>query len=412
MSGEIGLSTAFHKPVIPATGKPQLLYTLVEVVPLSRATAARLPLNCCLVLDKSASMRGKMGYLREAVYWLVDQMGGDDMISIVAFDQSARVVAPAQRALEREELKRAVDRIDPGRGTQMSAGMRLGLGELDKHLGDDRLNRMVLLTDGRTSSEKGCLNRADEAAQRGIPVIALGLGTEWKEELLHEVVARAGGRVDYIAQAQDLTSTFGQVWQDLQVVASNLHLTLHLVHGVEVRAVWQLRPEIQHMGYEPISGTAVSLPLPELDAGGQTWIVELVVPARAPGRYRLVQTEVSYDIPKLDVRYEKVRSDLIVEYTADPTAARQLNPHVMGVIERLSAYRLQQRAMEDLGKGDVSGATRRLRAAATRLLEIGEHDLARAARQEADNLETQGRMTEGGTRKLRYATQKLTRKPG
>ena len=42
MGGEIGLSTAFHKPVIPVTGKPQLLYTLVEVVPLSRAAGARL----------------------------------------------------------------------------------------------------------------------------------------------------------------------------------------------------------------------------------------------------------------------------------------------------------------------------------------------------------------------------------
>ena len=74
----------------------------------------------------------------------------------------------------------------------MSPGMRLGMGELDKHASPDMLSRMVIFTDGRSSSEKGCLNRADEAALRGLPLIALGLGTEWKEELLHDMVDRAG----------------------------------------------------------------------------------------------------------------------------------------------------------------------------------------------------------------------------
>jgi Ca-activated chloride channel family protein len=64
--------------------------------------------------------------------------------------------------------------------------------------------------------------------------------------------------------------------------------------------------------------------------------------------------------------------------------------------------------MEDLVQGDVAGATQRLRAADTRLLEIGEQDLARAAQQEADNLEAEGQMSAGGTRKLRYGTRKLT----
>jgi Ca-activated chloride channel family protein len=411
MASQITLTAAFHKNAIPVTGKPQLLYTLIEVQPGPATAQARLPLNFALVLDKSASMRGKMAHLREAVYWLVDQMDADDMLSIVAFDQTATVIVPAQRVLEKDEIRRAVNRLEPGGGTQMSAGMRLGMSELDKHDGPDRLNRLVLFTDGRTSSEKGCLNRADEAAQRGLPLVALGLGTEWKEELLHDMIDRAGGRVDYIAQPEDIVTIFQHMWQSMQIVASNPALTLRLVRGVEVRAVWQMNPEIAHMGYEPISGRAVTLSLPALQAGGQSWVVELIAPARPAGQYRLAQAEVSYDLPKLDLRYEKVKTDLVVEYTVDRTASRQFNHHVMNVIERLSAYRLQHRAMEDLSQGNVAGATQRLRAAATRLLEIGESDLARAAQQEADNLEAQGEMSAGGTRQLRYGTRKLTRKP-
>jgi Ca-activated chloride channel family protein len=413
MAGEIVLDAAFHKSAIYTTGKPQLLYTLIEVHPGQQVAGARVPLNFCLVLDKSASMRGDaIAYLREAVYHVIDQMASDDILSIVAFDQSARVIVPAQRVLEKEGIRRMVNRIDAGGGTQMSAGMRLGLGELDKHAGPDRLSRMVLFTDGRTSSEKGCLNRADEAAERGIPVISLGLGTEWKEELMQDIAARTGGHVDYIDRPQEILDIFDQVWRGVQVVASDLYLTVRLVAGVEVRAIWQMMPQIAHLGYEPISGRAVALSLPELEPGGQSLVLELIAPSRPVGRYRLAQAEVAYDVPGLDIRGERVRVDLVADYTANPETARRFDHHVMQSIERLSAYRLQYRAMEDLARGDVSSATQRLRAAATRLLDLGEQDLAQAAQQEADNLEHQGQMSDGGTRKLRYGTRKLTRKPG
>ena len=411
MPGELLLDAAFHKRAIPTTGKPQLLYTLVEIAPGQQLGGARLPLNLCLVLDKSASMRGEaIAYLREAVYHVIDQLEGDDILSIVVFDQSARVIVPAQRALEKESMRRVVSLVDAGKGTQMAAGMRLGLGELDKHAGLDRLSRLVLFTDGHTSSEKGCLNRADDAAARDFPIVILGLGTGWHEDLAQDIASRTGGWVEYIDQPQEILDVFHQVWRGVQVVARDLGLTLRLSAGVEVRAMWQMRPQIAHLGYEPLSGRAVKLALPELETGGQALVLELIAPTRPAGRYRLAQAEVTYDVPRLDVHGEKVQVDLVVEYTEDEQAARQFNSRVMGVIERLSAYRLQHRALEDLAQGNVVGATKRLRAASTRLLNLGEHDLAQAAQREAESLERQGRMSDGGTRKLRYGTRKLVKR--
>ena len=60
--------------------------------------------------------------------------------------------------------------------------------------------------------------------------------------------------------------------------------------------------------------------------------------------------------------------------------------------------------------GNIVGATQKLRAAATRLLDLGEIELAQAAQQEADNLEQSGQMSAGGTKKLRYQTRKLTQR--
>jgi len=41
-------------------------------------------------------------------------------------------------------------------------------------------------------------------------------------------------------------------------------------------------------------------------------------------------------------------------------------------VERLSAYRLQRRALEDQKAGDLAGVTQTLRAAVTILIEAGE----------------------------------------
>jgi Ca-activated chloride channel family protein len=107
---------------------------------------------------------------------------------------------------------------------------------------------------------------------------------------------------------------------------------------------------------------------------------------------------------------EKVKTDIVVAFTPDPALAAQSNPYVLNIVEKVTAHKLQTRALDEAALGNIVGATQKLRAAATRLLEMGEQDLAQAALQEADNLESQGQMSAGGTRKLRYETRKLTQK--
>ncbi len=106
----------------------------------------------------------------------------------------------------------------------------------------------------------------------------------------------------------------------------------------------------------------------------------------------------------------EAREDIILEYTHDPQLVRQYDPAVMNLVEKVTAYKLQTRALDEARMGNVAGATQKLRAAATRLLELGETDLAQAAKTEADNLERSGQMTAAGTKKLRYQTRKLTQR--
>ena len=139
-------------------------------------------------------------------------------------------------------------------------------------------------------------------------------------------------------------------------------------------------------------------------------LVELLVGPRPAGTYRLAQAEISYDVPGLGLVGEKVKADILLDFTADAAAAKEYDAEVMNIVEKVTAFKLQTRALEEANMGNIPGASQKLRAAATRLLEMGEEELAQSALDEAENLEKSGQMTSHGTKKLRYETRKLTQR--
>jgi Ca-activated chloride channel family protein len=120
---------------------------------------------------------------------------------------------------------------------------------------------------------------------------------------------------------------------------------------------------------------------------------------------------VNFDIPALNLVGEKAKIDVMLDFSADPQLTRDYDPFTMNLVEKVTAFKLQTRALNAAKMGDTEGASRQLRAAATRLLQVGEKKLADAALQEAQNLEEKGEMSAAGSKKLRYETRKLTRKP-
>lgn len=403
-----------NKKSFPVTSTPQLAYVLVEAQPTAAVADVRMPLNFGFVLDHSGSMRGeKVEQLREAVKLAIDQMADEDRVAVVVFNDSADVVAPNMAAADRDQLKDKVARIRAGGGTTMSRGMREGLHQIKAGLSGERMSRMLLLTDGQTfGDERDCVRLASDAASDGITVTALGLGDDWNEDLLDEIAAAGSGESDFIDAPDKIVPLFSQTVQRTQAtVVHNAELILRLVSGVVPRQVWQVTPMISNLGYRPLSERDVQVALGEIDSqGGKSVLIELMIPPRPAGRYRIAQAEVTYDVPAQNVARAKVRSDILISFTQNAAEAKQYDPRIMNVAERVTAFKLQTRALEEAKLGNLSGATQKLRAAATRLLELGEQDLAQAALQEADNLEQQGAMSSAGTKKLRYETRKLTQK--
>ncbi|WP_298819990.1 vWA domain-containing protein [Chloroflexus sp.] len=410
MAGEVTLRAALARPFLAVTNTPQVAYILLEAQPASQMTQVRMPVNVCFVLDRSGSMKGeKIERLRQAVTKAIEQLDQQDSIAIVIFDHRAEVLAPAQPVRNRPAILDLVHRIRDAGGTRIAPAVEKGLLELQKM--PPGVRRLILLTDGQTEHEKECLLRAEDAGRLGVPITALGIGKDWNEDLLIEMANRSKGVADYIAQAGEIVNYFQHTVQRAQqTVIQNSVLTLRLVQGVTPRAVWQVTPLIDNLGYQPISDRAVSVNLGELEsAQPRVLLIELLVDPRPLGTYRVGQAELSYDAPALRLTGEKAKLDIMLTFTADPTQIQQVNPNVMNIVEKVSAFKLQTRALQDLAAGDVQGATQKLKSAVTRLLNQGEVDLAATMQQEIANLEQQGQMSSEGQKTIKFQGRKTVR---
>jgi Ca-activated chloride channel family protein len=412
---QIQLACTLNKPYLPVLNTQQLAYVYVEIQAAEGIVGTKAPLNISLVLDKSGSMEGpKIKSLRQAAKNAIDLLDPDDHVSIIAFSDQVYTIASSTPATDKDTLKSKIDRIRDGGGTAMSGGIRRGMSELEKGLSPDRLSRMLLLTDGQTfGDEEQCVELGAEMGTKEIVIHALGLGEDWNEDLLDQVAEASGGGADFIETADELSDYFQDAVKRMQAtVVQNAQLILRLTNGVVPRQVWRVMPIIENLGYQPLSDEDVQVKLGEVDKDqGSALLVELLISPRPEGRFRIAQAEVDYDVPALSLVGEKAKTDVMVDFTSDPLKSKQYDAATMNLVEKVTAFKLQTRALNAAKMGDTEGASKQLRAAATRLLQVGEEKLAQAALDEAQNLEEKGEMTSSGTKKLRYSTRKLTRKP-
>ena len=414
MENEVLLTPSLSREYVPVTQRAQLFYLLLEITPTEVVASVQMPLNFSLVLDVSGSMGGrKMRRLKEAVNLVIDSLSPQDFISVITFSTTSktlfnsRTVADATQA---EVLKEQVDKLKARGGTNMGPAMKAGLKEVTKRWAIDRVNRVVLLTDGETTKEEACHKEAAHAAQLSIPMIGLGIGHDWNEDLLLQIADKSGGQADYIADANEVTQYFQNTMQAMQAtVVKNGQLTLRLVNGVQARKVWRVVPLISDLGYKPLSERHVTVPLGELEKKGQVLLIELMLSPRQAGTYRIAQAEISYDVPQLNLIQEKVRADIVVNFTNDAKLARQVNPKVMNIAEKITAFKLQTRALQEAEAGNIVGATQKLRSAVTVLLNQGDNELAEAVQQEADKLEQQGELSNEGKKTIKFKSTKTVR---
>ena len=412
MKNELNIRCVMSKDALMVTRAEQAVYALVDIKAVSSGQHCTMPANFGLVLDRSGSMDGeKMENLKEAAGYVVDHLNENDLVSVTVFDDQVETIIPNQPLKDREEVKSRLGSVIPRGGTQISDGLKAGLAEAGKGFSKDRVNRILLLTDGQTwDDEAACLALADEAGSKGIAVTSIGIGEEWNEKLLLQLAERSHGNSHWIQNPIAILDAFRQEVEGAQsVAATNLSMTARMSPGVKPVKAYATMPMISDVSTKAVNGQNIMADLGSLDSRrGQAMLIEVRVPPQKAGKFRLGQVEVTYDVPSRGVKGQSVKADLFVMFTDDAAAAAKVNAEAMNLVEKVSAFKLQTRALTEAEAGNIAAATQKLQSAATVLLNLGEDELAEAAEKEILSLKRTGAFTAAGTKKLEYGTRKLT----
>src|SRR5262245_3880390 len=315
MSPGIRLQRTLSRAILGESGEQQLLSVLLEAAPEGLAAQLpKLPLNLCLVIDRSSSMRGdRLTQVKEAAGKIIDQLGADDYFSLVVFNARADVVVAAQRVTNKADLKQAVGKVEAAGRTEMANGMALALQEIQRPMLARGISRMLLLTDVRTyGDESRCVEIARRAQGRNIGMTALGIGNEWNEDLLETMTARENSRAQYIASAQEIATVFADEMKRMHsIFAQQVRIQLEARPGGMVRTFDRVRPFIAPVQIAEEADLRWAGGLGDWPGSDtQAFLIELVVPALAAGDHPLLKITLRYDLPGANLR-DQVAEEIV-----------------------------------------------------------------------------------------------------
>ena len=219
-----------------------LVHTMVEITAPPSPEMERSPIDVVFVIDRSGSMSGEpIVAVREAVAGVLRQMGPNDRAGVVAFDTDASMVLPLGRHDNKKSQQRVLQ-MSTGASTNMSAGWLMGHEMLRSDCGDDRIRRIVVLTDGYVNQgitgEDELATMVSIGRNSGITTSLIGFSTDYQEELLG-TLANAGGGNDYWCESADPAArVFQREFEGLAaVVAQNIAITIEPTDVVAVAGI-------------------------------------------------------------------------------------------------------------------------------------------------------------------------------
>ncbi len=408
---QLAIQTFYSRRSILPIEEEQVIYVMLEFSPIHTSENRRPPLNLCLVLDKSTSMKGhNLALLKQAVISLLRQTRSDDIISIVAFNDYAEIVLTANYHLDRVRAEARVYQLQAAGGTEIYQGLKAGLNEVRRFRDDSRVNHIILLTDGHTyGDEEKSLKLAQRAASEGIVISAMGLGKDWNDAFLDALARETGGHSAYLDKPDKIERYFLQELQKLQnAYARDLLLDFFTGDEVELSYAYRVQPDPLALPLTaPMSLGSVlySQPLQVVfelrvrhmngkESENKTLISGRLQADILAQRGRLFQTHLRCHLPVRD-------EDLIPS----------VEPKMLNALSHMSLYRLQEKAEHEARAGDVQAAARHLNYLATHLLQRGQRSLAKTALLEAEHLLKHGQLSTEGGKSIKYGTRALLLPP-
>ena len=286
----VRLGVGMANPVVLAGGRQRgyLRVSLTGYAPES--PGRRPPVNVALVLDRSGSMTGeKLENAKEAALVALDMLDQRDVLSVVTYDDTVSVLVGATELRDRDWIAGMIRRIRPGGSTALFAGVARGAGEVRTALSPDRVNRVILLSDGLANvgpSTPGVLGDLGASLRKeGISVSTIGLGLDYNEDLMVRLARSSDGNHAFVESPNDLVRIFSAEFRDiLNVVARDVTVRIRCADGVvPLRAMGRdadIAGQDVYIGMSQIYGNQekyviLEVELPDLQAGKSASVADV-----------------------------------------------------------------------------------------------------------------------------------------
>ena len=210
--------------------------------------------NLVFLLDVSGSMRDddKLPLLQKSFSMLVEELGEKDMVSIVTYAGSDRVVLAGESGDNQARIIEAINALEAGGSTNGAAGIETAYALAEKYFIEGGNNRVIIATDGDlnvgVSSESDLKELVTEKKESGVYLSVLGFGTGNIKDNKMETLADCGNGnyayIDSIGEAkkvlvEQMGATLVTVAKDvkLQVEFNPAYVKGYRLLGYENRAL-------------------------------------------------------------------------------------------------------------------------------------------------------------------------------
>jgi Ca-activated chloride channel homolog len=360
-SNQVILDVAPLRSTLKA-GEKQTTWLRVGMEGFNIATEKkRAPVNLAIVLDKSGSMSGqKIDQARRAAIDALRMLQSNDIVSVVTYDTTVSVLVPATKMSDRESIEKAIRSIQADGSTALYDGVTKGAAELRKFFDKERVNRIVLLSDGLANS--GPSSPAELAAlgaslsRENISVSTLGLGLGYNEDLMVQLAQKSGGNHHFIENATELADIFRREFEDvLSVVAQEVEMKVRISEGI--------RP-VRVLGNDAeINGQQILTHLAQIYSRQKKYVViEVEIPASEVNATReLANVSVSYANMKTHVT-DRLSSSSSVRFSqSHDEVEKSLNKAVLADVVALVSSENNKLATKYLDEGNLEMSRKVLR---------------------------------------------------
>ena len=313
---QIQVRSELSSPII-LEGTPETNYLKVSLSGQNIDSKKRVPINLAIVIDKSGSMSGqRIEKAREAAILAVNMLNENDTLSIVAYDSEARVIVPATKVDNKLRIIGLInENIYAEGGTALFAGLSKGIKQVENQLTKDKVNRIILLSDGQANIGPSSVDELSQlaiiAAKKNIAITTLGIGSDYNELLMSSIASYSDGNHVFVNNSADLENVFVHEFTDLMsAIAQDVVITIQLKNGVK---------PVRLLGRDGvIKGNEITVKMNQLFSNQEKYVLLEVIPDKGKvGQEKtLAQVDLKYD-NLLENKTENETQVVRISYTKD-----------------------------------------------------------------------------------------------